>query len=245
MLLTVIASFWGASLKLKKKNMVLATPRLWVRLPGNACFWTEQCFYPYNESHWGPNKHWLPLYIKKLKHSSKYLLFLLYRRMLYKFEVRFPFLGELSLQEKQWNNCFHCLRTRHLPAYCIFSQPVSKNERLRKKRHLWMTVVTTRLALLEGWKHSLLSLQTENQNISPACLLPSSALPHTAMFLSPALCPRSYLTLSHTSERLKNSWDALNCTLIFHKRTCMCLFAQRKHSRTSNSPYMYYFVSDI
>lgn len=57
------------------------------------------------------------------------------------------------------------------------------------------------------------------------------------MFLSPALCPRSYLTLSHSYESLENSWDALHCTLIFHERTCMCLSAQRKHFRTSNSPY--------
>lgn len=218
--------------------MVLATPRLWVWLPGNACFWTEECcncFYPYNESHWGPNKHRIPLYIKKLKHSSKYLLFLFYRRMFYKFEVKFPFLGEPSLQEKQWNNDFHSVWELDICLHSVsFPNLSQKNERLQKKRHLWMTVVTTCLALFEGWKHPLLSLQTENQNISPACLLPSSALPHTAMFLSPALCPRSY-----------HSWDALYCTLIFHKRTCMCLFAQRKHSRTSNSPYMYHLVSNI
>lgn len=52
---------------------------------------------------------------------------------------------------------------------------------------------------LWGMKAPSLSLQTENQNISPACLLPSSALPHAAMFLSLTLCPQAYLILSHTS----------------------------------------------
>ncbi len=85
----------------------------------------------------------------------------------------------------------------------------------KKKRHLSLSVVTACLAFLEVWNHPFLSLQTENQNISPTCLLPSSALPHTAMFLSPALCPQSYLTLCHTLKKLENSWDALRSTLIF------------------------------
>ncbi len=96
-----------------------------------------------------------------------------------------------------------------------FPTSLKKMKVCKKKRHLSLSVVTACLAFLEGWNHPFLSLQTENQNISPTCLLPSSALPHTAMFLPPALCPQSYLTLCHTFKRLENSWDALCSTLIF------------------------------
>lgn len=136
--------------------MVLATPRLWVWLPGNACFWTEECcncFYPYNESHWGPNKHRIPLYIKKLKHSSKYLLFLFYRRMFYKFEVKFPFLGEPSLQEKQWNNDFHSVWELDICLHSVSFPNLSQKMKGCKRRGTFGWLL---------WRHVSLSLRDES-----------------------------------------------------------------------------------
>lgn len=153
-------------------------------------------------------------------------------------------LGELSLQEKQCNNYLHCLSTRCLPAFCISFPNQSKKMKGCKRRGtfrclLWRHVS---LSLRDESTHSFLSRQktrTFRQHVS---------FPHLPYLTQQCFClPPFVPSLTLLNPTLLKDWRTAetHCAALWSFRTCMRLFDQRKHSRTSNSPYMHHFATQL